>query len=385
MPGKVPANAPSTPEAGAARVALDRLIARCAAAMRVAVAATGAVAALAGAAPPVRPSWLLPAVALNLVWSAVFAWLAVRRGLRAPVMAADIAVTTLLCAGIPWLVPESLLVGGISWVDELTSMTIIVSSLAWRPRVAVPAGLGLAAAHVLGTWQAGAGAVPGTIGIYLVQITASAALMTLLRHAAALADDALAELRETERAAAVLRARRADERAQNRKLHDTVLATLTTVGTGGITASTPGLRARAAADLLVIENLGELNESGTDVDLRPQLQAAVDSSAVAVDCDLVPCRVPLRVAAAFAEAVAEALTNIARHAGVASARLRQHAERAAVCVVVSDTGAGFDPAEVPLHRYGVREGIVGRMRAVDGDADVSSNSGGTTVTLRWPA
>ncbi|WP_018686022.1 sensor histidine kinase [Actinokineospora enzanensis] len=382
---EVPGILTARPDAPAAEAALNRVIAWCAAAMRVAVAVSGGFAAIAGVDPPATADRVWFAVAVNVVWSAVFAWVVLRRGMRGWVLAVEIALTVLLCLVQPWLVSPPLLTGGVSWVDGVTSMTIVISSLAWRPRAAVPAGLGVAAAHLVGTLQAGSGTGAGTMVIYLVQVTAAATLMTVLRKAAALADDALADLRETERVAEVMRARRTDERAHNRKLHDTVLATLTTVGTGGITASSESLRKRAAEDLAVVETLGQTRESDVDVDLRLQLRAAADRAPVAVECDLVPCRVPVRVAVAFAEAAAEALTNVGRHAGVPAARLRQHADRASVWVTVSDDGRGFDPDTVPLHRYGVREGIVGRMRAVDGDAEVTSDATGTRVLLRWPA
>ncbi|GLZ36574.1 hypothetical protein [Actinokineospora sp. NBRC 105648] len=366
----------------AAEAALNRVTAWCAAATRFAVALTGGIAAVAGMGGPATAVWVVPAVLLSVVWSVAFGWCAVTQGLRTPLVTVDIVLTTALCLLQARLVAPPLLSGGASWIDGLASITIVIASLAWRPRVAVPTGLLVAGAHLVGAWQAGDGIA--TTGIHLVQIAATAALMTLLRTGARLADAVLAEGRETERAAAVMRARRADERANNLVLHDTVLATLTTIGANSITATSPALRARAAADLALIENLGPPGLSGTDVDLRHQLRAVADRAEVAVDCELVPCRVPVRVATAFADAAAEALANIARHAGVDTARLRQHGDCHAVRIAITDTGRGFDPAAVPRHRYGLREGILGRMRAVEGDAEVVSGAGGTRVELRWP-
>jgi hypothetical protein len=55
-------------------------------------------------------------------------------------------------------------------------------------------------------------------------------------------------------------------------------------------------------------------------------------------------------------------------------------------VEVIDCGRGFDPGRVPAHRYGLREAIRGRMRAVGGQAGVDSSPGqGTRITLTWPA
>ncbi|WP_157440305.1 ATP-binding protein [Actinokineospora inagensis] len=364
-----------------AQAAMNRLLAWIGPAMRGVTAVAGGVAAVAGAAPPVTLGWVVPAASVSLVWSAVFAWVALVRGLRGWLLVVDMALTTALCLLQPHLVSPPLLSGGLSWIDGLTSMTIVLANFVWRPGVAVPAGLLVAAAHLVGAWSA---APWDTLGIHLIQVAATAALMTLLRNAATLADTALADLRETERTAEVMRARRADERAHNRKLHDTVLATLTTIGTHGITATSPALRTRAAEDLAVIEGMAEPGEPDTTVDLRHQLRAVADKAVVTVETDLVPCKVPVRVAVAFADAAAEALTNVARHAGVSTARLEQQGDCASVVVVVSDSGSGFDPGTVPLYRYGVREGIIGRMRAVEGDATITSTSAGTTITLRWP-
>lgn len=366
-----------------AQAALDRVTALAGASMRGAVAVLGGVAAVAGLAPPVSLPVVLVAVAVSVLWSAVFALITVRHGVLGWVMLVDIALTTALCLLQPWLVAPELRLGGASWVDGLTSMTIVVASIAWRPRLAVPAGLLVALTHALGAWQEG-GAL-GTLGIHLIQIAATAALMTVLRRAARVADDALDELRATERAAAVLRARRADERAHKRELHDTVLATLTTIGTDGITATSAALRARAAADLAIVEGAIDAGEPDIDVDLRHELRAVADRAQVEVVVDLVPCKVPVHVAAAFAEAAAQALANVARHTRVDRAHLSLTTDCASVLVTITDTGPGFDPTTVPRHRYGVREGIQGRMRSTNGDADITSGPTGTTVTLRWPA
>ena len=72
----------------------------------------------------------------------------------------------------------------------------------------------------------------------------------------------------------------------------------------------------------------------------------------------------------------EALTNVARHAGPARARVHAGpADGGGVTVEVADDGAGFDPAAVPASRRGIRESLVGRMAAVGGTAAVSSVPG----------
>jgi signal transduction histidine kinase len=94
---------------------------------------------------------------------------------------------------------------------------------------------------------------------------------------------------------------------------------------------------------------------------------------------------PAVVAVAICRAVREALLNVARHAGVgtASVQVEQCANRVAVEVV--DTGQGFDPDDVPVHRRGIALSLVDRMAAVGGRASVmSSPDTGTRVRLEWP-
>jgi signal transduction histidine kinase len=56
---------------------------------------------------------------------------------------------------------------------------------------------------------------------------------------------------------------------------------------------------------------------------------------------------------------------------------------AAVEVVVSDRGPGFDIDAVPDDRLGISASILARIAAIDGEALIDSGPHGTTVTLRW--
>lgn len=56
---------------------------------------------------------------------------------------------------------------------------------------------------------------------------------------------------------------------------------------------------------------------------------------------------------------------------------------AAVEVVVSDKGPGFDVDAVPDDRLGISASILARIAAIDGEAVIDSGPHGTTVTLRW--
>lgn len=94
---------------------------------------------------------------------------------------------------------------------------------------------------------------------------------------------------------------------------------------------------------------------------------------------------PAAAAEALSGAAGEVLRNVTVHAGVRDATVtaRAHAS-GGVEVTISDQGAGFDPAQVgPLSR-GLRNSVLGRLRAAEGDAEIISEPGqGTTVVLSW--
>ncbi|WP_170068006.1 ATP-binding protein [Lentzea guizhouensis] len=77
----------------------------------------------------------------------------------------------------------------------------------------------------------------------------------------------------------------------------------------------------------------------------------------------------------------ELLTNVARHAGGASAELVVSRAGAGAVVVVRDGGPGFVVEDVPEHRRGLRASVVERVAAVGGAAEVESAPG----TGRRPA
>ena len=84
--------------------------------------------------------------------------------------------------------------------------------------------------------------------------------------------------------------------------------------------------------------------------------------------------------------VQEALTNVARHAGVTQATVRLWVEERTLTIQIIDTGKGFDPALASVD--GVRGGVLGmreRARLLGGDLTVESTPGeGTRVIARLP-
>jgi signal transduction histidine kinase len=86
--------------------------------------------------------------------------------------------------------------------------------------------------------------------------------------------------------------------------------------------------------------------------------------------------------AALVAAAREALVNAAKFAGGAPVQLYAEVGEERTEVFVRDRGPGFDAADVPEDRRGLRESIIGRMRRHGGHAVVHSAPGtGTEVEL----
>ncbi|MFE9747172.1 sensor histidine kinase [Saccharothrix saharensis] len=375
---------------GDATRAMGRVLSRCAAAVRGSGAVVGGVSALLGFGPPADWRWVVPAVLVNLGWSAVFVAVTLRRGLLTWVMAVDLVAVCGLCLIQSHVVSAAALPGGAAWVSVIVSMCVVYGHLAWRPAIAVPTGLAVVACYVAGQVLAG---VPGAglaqASVITLQNLSTLGLMLLLRRVSRTADVELDKASRTLVQARAREAQRAEEREANRRLHDTVLATLTMVGSGSIEASSARLRDQARADLGVVlamaggfggySGLVRLDELLPDVAERA-------SAPVVLALSLARCEVPGPVADSFLWAGSAALANVRRHARVGRAEVRLDNVGDAVVLTVVDRGRGFDPDAVPPHRYGLREGIVGRMAAVGGMASVDSRPGvGTRITLRWCA
>ena len=71
-------------------------------------------------------------------------------------------------------------------------------------------------------------------------------------------------------------------------------------------------------------------------------------------------------------ALREALVNVGKHAGVPEASLYVEVADDGVAAFVRDRGHGFDPAEVPPDRRGLRGSVHGRLRRLGGHARVDA-------------
>ena len=90
-------------------------------------------------------------------------------------------------------------------------------------------------------------------------------------------------------------------------------------------------------------------------------------------------------ALAFLLALAECLENVRRHSGVTEAHVTITDDETTVRAMVTDSGVGFDIADIDEAKLGFTESVVGRLREVGGNARLFSAPGsGTTVVLEVP-
>jgi signal transduction histidine kinase len=373
---------------GEAKRATSRALGMCATIIRGGVGVLGSVAALVGMSDAVTAQWLIPAALVNFLWAAGFAWMTTMWGLLRVVMAVDVTLAVTFCVLQVHLLPREALGAGVSWVSVLASMCVVCTHVAWEPAVAIPVGLMVTLAYVVGETIAEApdGGIPQA-AVMVLQNLSTTALMTLVRRVSRAADAELDEYYRVEREARVGLAQRAAEREANRRLHDTVLATLTTVGSGAIDHSSIKLRAHARSDLAVVASLGHevpVNTGMVRLDhMLRQLVLRLDPP-LRVELTTCVCAIPDPVAESFAWAAAAALANVVLHADVTRASVDLRIDGETVVVAVMDRGRGFDPALLQPYQYGLREAIRGRIEAVGGRVLVESALGdGTRITMRW--
>lgn len=249
------------------------------------------------------------------------------------------------------------------------ALTITAITLQWdqRPKIAWPTAGGLLIVQLAIT------GIDATVAPRLIAECALAQLgFELLRRSSKRVDDLRARRGELQRAEALSRERRRQEREYLALLHDTASATFLMV-TGD--ADPRQVAQYARHDLAV---LTAPTTPDSPVDLAAALKSVVEGHRLEVDADVA---VNASVALAIVRAVREALVNVERHAQVATATVRIGTND----VTVQDAGAGFVPDEVPPARRGIRGSIVERMTAIGGSATITSRPGeGTTVCLRWP-
>lgn len=204
-------------------------------------------------------------------------------------------------------------------------------------------------------------------------------------------------------AAAVAAEAEGEERLTHlRALHDRTVQTLTAVVVGAaggwkrIRRDAPGLwervRSDAAAERDRLRALEAAEPPPAADDVVTAVTAVVRAHPLTPPVQLrthgLPV-VPARVADALAHAVDEALTNVAKHAPGAAATVTIDGVPGRVEVRIEDTGptdaavASTRPRR-PVEGFGISQSLRGRMAAVGGSAEVTSQPGhGTTVAVSW--
>jgi signal transduction histidine kinase len=169
-------------------------------------------------------------------------------------------------------------------------------------------------------------------------------------------------------------------------LHDSVLQTLALVQRQAHDPVAVARMARRQEHALRAWMAGEaeLVSDTLVAALRDAVADVEDEHDITVEFTAIGDRALDRGCEELVAAAREALRNAARHAGGAPVFVFcQVARDGQVELFVRDEGPGFDPAEVPAERRGIRDAIVGRMAFAGGQATVESVCGeGTEVTLR---
>jgi PAS domain S-box-containing protein len=135
----------------------------------------------------------------------------------------------------------------------------------------------------------------------------------------------------------------------------------------------------------------ELDEAGLEVALRRQLDRLAERAGCAVALHWAPVGAldPDRETILF-RAVQEALANVARHAGAATASIRAWREGEEVAVEVADDGVGFDADELlaraPASGHLGLRFMAERIEGAGGTLRIDAAPGkGTVVRFRLPA
>ncbi|MBT0769559.1 hypothetical protein KIH74_11545 [Kineosporia sp. J2-2] len=303
-------------------------------------------------------------------------------------LTADIAITCAVLLSQHWTIPPVGVPDGTGWMNALVAMTVVTYQWHTPPKVGALAAVLFVAAYWVGIETSiggDGGGWPAPALWVLADGVLSRGLFVMLRRGGRRADEYLAAGDRERAAAEVSRARRSDEREYLATLHDTAAATLLMVGLGTVESRHGWLQQQARRDLAVLDPGIRAVRPEPVVDLAVMLAETTAAGQVTVrQPPLGSLLLPAGPAMAIRDSVREALTNVARHAGVQEATLSVQQEGSRLVVEIHDDGVGFVPERVPPTRRGIAESITARMGRAGGDASVSSIPGqGTTVRLEW--
>jgi two-component system NarL family sensor kinase len=127
----------------------------------------------------------------------------------------------------------------------------------------------------------------------------------------------------------------------------------------------------------------ELDDLGLESALSRYTDGFVQRSGIRIELDIAPGlgRLPEAVETAIFRAVQECLTNVHRHSGSSTARVRLIRITSNLVLEVEDRGRGIGhDATSGVGIAGMRE----RVKQLDGRLEISSHSGGTSVKATIP-
>jgi PAS domain S-box-containing protein len=207
----------------------------------------------------------------------------------------------------------------------------------------------------------------------------------------------------------LLRARDEERRHMARELHDHAGQTLVALGMNlfalheGVKGQDPKIGGLAAESLQLSEDLSKeirtlsyllhpplLDEAGLASAIRWYVEGFSERSKIQVDLELPPDlgRLPGELELVIFRVVQESLTNVHRHSGSSSAKIRLTRSERAVEFEISDQGKG-----IPLGRLGemtaakIGVGVRGmeeRVRQFRGTLQITSSPDGTHVAAKIP-
>jgi hypothetical protein len=180
-------------------------------------------------------------------------------------------------------------------------------------------------------------------------------------------------------------------------IHDTVLGDLVALANGRDNLD-ERTRARFLSDIATVTSARlepQVTESagGDDTDgaLREELLAVISDfrwRGLTVDVsggEFMSASLAPEAAEALVGAVRGCLENVVRHAGAANAELFLDQSEQSLSVMIVDHGIGFDPADIPANRLGIRRSLVQRIEGNGGTVRIWSAAGvGTSVVITLP-
>ncbi|MEO8094953.1 MAG: ATP-binding protein [Pseudolysinimonas sp.] len=360
-----------------------------------------AVPWLLGQLDEAYPLWLwivVPGLFGMLVVVAVLS--AIQRGVR---LSQGMFATLYLGALVSWpfaILPGAAIFPGIHWLDYLITIATAMAAIGFRTMIAtIYLFLAPAIYLVIRITPEGGGAaweLATLEAVYAVILGgAIMIIVTMLRQAATSVDSAQATALDRYSHAVRQHATEVERVQVDSIVHDSVLTTLISAAR----AFTP--EAQALAATMAGNAIGHLRDAalvspddGTTVrisSVAERISDAAKSLASPIDLRIkgVGTRsMPVQAGEAVYSAAVQSMVNSLQHAGETGIQ-RWVAVRGigqgGVEVVVGDTGAGFEMADIPSERLGVRVSIIERVANAGGRVVIQSSPGaGTIVTIRWP-